>query len=170
MPSIRLQATRTNKTKHALYRVMADNDATNDRDDVTQDFYEGFLFRENFNHSMTPKHSFPAECFHQILSLMFLSSSQYHCEGFLWRQGKKFKKKIAKMSFYLVSSWNYWLQWCKVGKSNEEMLLLRASVSLWPECPRKCLEAASDQSEPCEDSPERAGGLCGAEQQCTVGN
>ena len=53
MPSIRLQATRTNKTKHALYRVMADNDATNDRDDVTQDFYEGFLFRENFNHSMT---------------------------------------------------------------------------------------------------------------------
>ena len=56
VPSIRLQATRTNKTKHALYRVMADNDATNDRDDVTQDFYEGFLFRENFNHSMTPHH------------------------------------------------------------------------------------------------------------------
>ena len=58
VPSIRLQATRTNKTKHALYRVMAENDATNDRDDVTQDFYEGFLFRENFNYSMTP-HSFP---------------------------------------------------------------------------------------------------------------
>ena len=40
MPSIRLQATLTNKTRHALYRVMAWDDATNDGDDVTQDFYD----------------------------------------------------------------------------------------------------------------------------------
>ena len=40
MPSIRLQATLTNKTEHALYRVMAWDDATNDGDDVTQDFYD----------------------------------------------------------------------------------------------------------------------------------
>ena len=151
VPSIRLQATRTNKTKHALYRVMAENDATNDRDDVTQDFYEGFLFRENFNHSMTP-HSFP-ECFHQILSLMFLSSSQYHCEG-LSRQGKKFKKKIAKMSFYLVSSWNYWLQWCQDEKSKKRCYFCgRLCLSGRSVRARKCLEAAqSDHSEPCEDS------------------
>ena len=40
MPAIRLQATLTNKTEHALYRVMARDDATNDGDDVTQDFYD----------------------------------------------------------------------------------------------------------------------------------
>ena len=40
MPAIRLQATLTNKTKHALYRVMAWDDAKNDGDDVTQDFYD----------------------------------------------------------------------------------------------------------------------------------
>ena len=153
VPSIRLQATRTNKTKHALYRVMAENDATNDRDDVTQDFYEGFLFRENFNHSMTPHHIL-SRCFHQILSLMFLSSSQYHCEGWLSRQGKKFKKKIAKMSFYLVSSWNYWLQWCQDEKSMKRCYFCgRLCLSGRSVRARKCLEAAqSDHSEPCEDS------------------
>ena len=28
------------QTEHALYRVMARDDATNDGDDVTQDFYD----------------------------------------------------------------------------------------------------------------------------------
>ena len=43
VPAIRPRATRTNKTKHALYRVMAHNDATVDGDDVTQEeFYDIF--------------------------------------------------------------------------------------------------------------------------------
>ena len=44
VPAIRLPGPHE-QTKHALYRVMADNDATNDGDDVTQDFYD--IFQRN---------------------------------------------------------------------------------------------------------------------------
>ena len=44
VPSIRLQATRTNKTKHALYRVMAENDATMIEMMLPKTFMKDFFF------------------------------------------------------------------------------------------------------------------------------
>ena len=88
---------------------------------------------------MTQPHSFPVYAFtnsHSVVVTILLR---------VRREGKKFKKKkIAKMSFYLVSCWK-----CLIAMSGVSELCTAALQRCYfcgclclSECPRKCLEAA----------------------------
>ena len=88
---------------------------------------------------MTQPHSFPVYAFTNSHSVVVTILSRVR------RDGKKFKKKkIAKMSFYLVSCWK-----CLIAMSGVSELCTAALQRCYfcgclclSECPRKCLEAA----------------------------